>query len=276
MKTIIFITISAMMFSTSFASGPLRGPVSVSLSQVQIDVRIIEVDADNDVVFSIPFTNEQLLENLKTRKNIEVLSTQRLTTHTGESASIRSVTEYIYPSEFKIDVISSDLSYYIVPASFVTREVGVIINITPEFRYVESTNPTNIIALANGNIIYFPIDSVDFESMAKIVIQASIQIVDEPDWKDYGAMLADNIGKAHIFPTDQPFFPVREINTRFNMPNGSTIVLGGMTKEVKEIKDTRTPFLWRISKIFGEKKEITKKRELYIILTATASEFPEK
>jgi len=278
MKTTVLVAVSTVMAFAPFVSPAHNFPRGLSFAQVQMDVRIIEVDAVDAIAFSPPLTTEQFLDNLKTRKNTEVLSTQRLTVNNGDMASIRSVREYIFPTEYKIDFAATNAApgsaqIVVVPCSFVMREVGVIVNFTPTISHVASTN---IFALTNdGSMFRLPPEFANFDSGIMLESDIFISIVGEPTWDEYAFTVSDDFGAKHHYAVTQPNFHVREINTKIILLNGSPTVIGGLTKEVVETKDTRIPVLWRISKIFGEKKETIKKRELYIVLTAKISQFPE-
>ena len=85
-------------------------------------------------------TNPQLkviLQALSQHGNADLLSAPRVTTKNGVNAQIQIVKEIIYPTEFEVtqptvqsqgDLVTPPT---VTPGSFETREVGVILNVTP-------------------------------------------------------------------------------------------------------------------------------------------------
>jgi general secretion pathway protein D len=69
----------------------------------------------------------------------------------------------------------------------------------------------------------------------------------------------------------QPIFSTREIRTEVNILDGSTVVMGGLTREeVKEVHD-KVPILGDIpliGRLFRSDSETTQKRNLLIFVTA--------
>jgi len=69
----------------------------------------------------------------------------------------------------------------------------------------------------------------------------------------------------------QPVFSIREINTKVEIWDGATLVMGGLTREqVRKLND-RTPLLGDIpliGRLFQSKGEASEKRNLIIFVTA--------
>ena len=112
-----------------------------------------------------------ILHMLSQRSDTDVLSSPKVLTRPGEEADIRVVTEYIYPTDYDVQLSSSSSggSYsrssgnssvlaIVEPQSFTMREVGVILTVTP--------NLTD-----DGNLIDLDLNT---------------DVVDEPTWKNYG------------------------------------------------------------------------------------------
>ena len=111
-----------------------------------------------------------ILHMLSQRSDTDLLSAPKVLTRQGEEAVIKVVTEYIYPTDYDVQLQSSSSSSgsnsgssqsailaVVEPQSFTMREVGVILDVTP---------------LLNENNV--------------IDLKLSAQIVDEPTWKNYG------------------------------------------------------------------------------------------
>ena len=113
-----------------------------------------------------------ILHMLSQRSDTDLLSAPKVLTRPGEEAVIKVVTEYIYPTDYDVQLQSSNsgggyggygggsssILAVVEPQGFTMREVGVILQVTPTLT-------------DDGNV-------VDLE--------LNTQIVDEPTWKNYG------------------------------------------------------------------------------------------
>ncbi len=111
-----------------------------------------------------------ILHMLAQRSDTDLLSAPKVLTRPGEEAVMKVVTEYIYPTDYDVQLQSSSSSgssyggsqsailAVVEPQSFTMREVGVILQVTPTLT-------------DDGNV-------VDLE--------LNTQVVDEPTWKNYG------------------------------------------------------------------------------------------
>lgn len=111
-----------------------------------------------------------ILHMLSQRSDTDLLSAPKVLTKPGEEATIKVVTEFIYPTDYDVQLQSSSSSgsgnsssqsavlAVVEPQSFTMREVGVILTVTPTLT-------------DDGNLIDLVLDA---------------QVVDEPTWKNYG------------------------------------------------------------------------------------------
>ena len=112
-----------------------------------------------------------ILHMLAQRSDTDLLSAPKVLTCPSQEATMKVVTEYIYPTDYQVQLESSrgggssqygssqsSILAVVQPQNFVMREVGVILTVTP--------NLTD-----DGNV-------VDLEIKA--------DVVDEPTWKNYG------------------------------------------------------------------------------------------
>ncbi len=252
-----------------------------------------------------------ILHMLSQRSDTDLLSAPKVLTRPGEEAVIKVVTEYIYPTDYDVQLQSSSSSSsgsssggqsailaVVEPQSFVTREVGVILDVTPTLT-------------DDGNLIDLKLNT---------------QVVDEPTWKNYGmripftgnssmqsfegigdiftglsaalttigATLTDTVkatfteqlmdsatsamgnltGKDNITyydaPMEQPFFHVRSVDSSVSIYPGATIVMGGLITEARKAMDDKVPFLGDlpfIGRLFRSHAEQTTKRNLLIFVT---------
>ena len=111
-----------------------------------------------------------ILHMLSQRSDTDLLSAPKVLTKTGQPATMKVVTEFIYPESYNVQLQSSSSSgsnyggsqsailAVVEPESFKMREVGVILETTPTLT-------------DDGNIIDIVVDA---------------RVVDEPTWKNYG------------------------------------------------------------------------------------------
>ena len=246
-----------------------------------------------------------ILHMLAQRSDTDLLSAPKVLTRPGEEAVMKVVTEYIYPTDYQVQLQSSSsgssgssggsqsaILAVVEPRSFTTREVGVILDVTPTLT-------------DDGNLIDLKLNT---------------QIVDEPTWKNYGmripftgnsrsgdvtfpdapdvplpagydmeetikkiwdiwANAIDNIASSmngsqnityYDAPMEQPFFHVRSIDSSVSVYPGATIVMGGLITEQRKAMDDKIPFLGDlplIGRFFRSHAEQTNKRNLLIFVT---------
>ena len=208
--------------------------------------------ADNILTISSVLTNPELsmvLHVLSRRENTDLLSAPKVVTKNGSEATIKVVTEYIYPTEFNVEqpeisgggTVSQNVMTMpaVEPGGFETREVGVILQVVPE-------------VTPDGQMINLTL---------------APQVVSEPEWKDYGPVYPDGTR----LPMEQPFFPVRSIATSIQIYNGATVVMGGMITEARQSGENKIPLLGDIpllGRLFRYKFENSEKRNLLIFVTA--------
>ena len=207
--------------------------------------------------FSSVLTNPELnliLHALEQSGNADLLSAPKVTTRSGTEASIRVVTEYIYPTEFEVqggqitaggtiggaNIVQETV---VVPQTFQTREVGVILQVLPE---------------------------VSPDGMT-INLTLTPSVVTDPTWYQYGSTVRRADGSVQQLNMPQPFFHVRTINTSISIFDGATVVMGGLIKEdVRKIND-RVPLLGDIpllGVLFRSQSERSEKKNLLIFVTA--------
>lgn len=218
------------------------------------------LDGASDAVDSVlkigsVLTNPELsmvLHMLQQRGHADLLSAPKVTTKSGNEATIKVVTEYIYPTEFEIKSLSNlggggdsqiilpeGVSPFAAePSIFETREVGVILSVLPEVS-------------TEGQMIN---------------LNMTPKVVSEPTWHDYGLMFGDI-----RVPMEQPFFHTRSVNTSISIYNGATVVMGGMITEERTDVNDRVPLLGNIplvGRLFRSSYEHSEKRNLLIFVTA--------
>jgi general secretion pathway protein D len=220
--------------------------------------------SDSIMSLSGVLTNPEIsvvLHALQQRGHTDLLSAPKITTQSGQQATIKVVTEYIYPTEFETSGISSGnnnnnnnnnnnssaIGAVVTPSSFETREVGVILEVMAE------VSP-------EGQMINLTL---------------SPEVVSEPEWKNYGSSYTsyDPNGNpvTQELNMEQPFFHTRQLRTNLLIYNGATVVMGGMITEVRRDVDDKIPILGDIpiiGRLFRSRYEASEKRNLLIFVTA--------
>jgi general secretion pathway protein D len=210
---------------------------------------------DNLLHVSSVLTNPELtmiLHAMQQKGNADLLSAPKVTTKTASEATIKVVREYIYPTEFTVTPImgttagagiATIVGGVVEPASFETREVGVILSVMPE-------------VTPDGQMID---------------LTMTPQVVDEPEWENYGSEYTAPDGSVTRLPMRQPIFKSRSVQTSLSIYNGSTVVLGGMINEIRTAVDDKIPLLGDlplIGRLFRSQYEHSDKRNLLIFVTA--------
>ena len=219
---------------------------------------------DNIATFTSILSNPEfsvVLHALSNRSNTDMLSAPKVTARTGTTATIKTVTEYVYPTEYEVKwpeesgdsntVILQDGSSgsmmlpAVEPQEFNMREVGVILQVTPNV----SSDGT------------------------RISLELQPTVVSDPSWKDYGYTYPIDYrsGEGFHLTMEQPFFPVRSLATSVDIYNGCTVVMGGMIREERFTEEDKIPILGDIpliGSLFRYKYEQSDKRNLLIFVTA--------
>jgi general secretion pathway protein D len=196
-----------------------------------------------------------ILHALEQNGNADLLSAPKVTTQSGNEATIKVVIEYIYPSSFEIqggqigqngggnNAANIVQETTVTPQDFTTREVGVILNVMPE------VSP-------DGNMINLTMKP---------------QVVTEPIWYQYGSTVRRADGSESTLNMPQPFFQVRSVETKISIYDGATVVMGGLITEALEKTNDKIPILGDIpllGALFRSKSEKSVKKNLLIFVTA--------
>jgi general secretion pathway protein D len=212
--------------------------------------------------FASVLTNPELtvvIQALSQKGNSDLLSAPRITTRSGVNAQIQVVTEIIYPTEFEVTepTIASSTTIVsdgnaaggglvtpptVTPGSFQTREVGVILNVTP------TVGPDG-----------YTIDLTLAPEVAELV-----------DWLQYGSTISAG-GQTFTYNIPQPVFASRNVTTSIVVWDGQTVVMGGLIREDLIKYEDKIPFLGDIpllGRLFRSNGEFSQKKNLLIFVTA--------
>ncbi|NLB56101.1 MAG: hypothetical protein GX811_10120 [Lentisphaerae bacterium] len=203
-------------------------------------------------LFSISsvLTNPEMtfvLHALDQKEGVNLLSAPSITTKSGMNAQIKIVKELIYPTEYTRDITvlgSGDAQtqhVIITPTSFETKDVGVILNVTP------TVGPDGV--------------TIDLAMIP--------QVVELTEWLNYGSYDPRTGVTENMM---QPVFHLREIITSISIWDGQTVVMGGLIDEKLSTTEDKIPFLGDlplIGALFRSKTSVSQKKNLMIFVTAT-------
>ena len=190
---------------------------------VEIDTRFVETGRAALEAVGYFDTNRVdaavLQERLMARQDAKLLESVRVVTRPGEEVVGKHVKEIIYPTDFgvqlKHNIASSTnaaalLSATVEPQSFTMREIGSIVQVTPTVS-----------------------DTADL-----IDLEFRVDIVGEPEWKDYGAKAKWEGAATYDLAMEQPLIPVRaSVDTQVSVRPGRTLVFGGATDSRRANED---------------------------------------
>ena len=248
-----------------------------------------------------------ILHMLSQRSDTDLLSAPKVLTGPGKEATMKVVTEYIYPTEYDVQLTasgggssgssssgggSSEILAVVEPENFTMREVGVILQVTPELSQGGQlinlhlhpqvvSDPTwknygmRIPKSSNSQYDTFGSVSAILSSLGEIL---GTGIDEYKDMVVNSAMTSiDNINNSdgalsyYDAPMEQPFFKTRSIETDITIANGATVVMGGLITEERKSMEDKIPYLgdlpW-IGRFFRSRSEWSNKRNLLIFVTA--------
>ena len=190
---------------------------------VEIDTRFVETGRAALEAVGYFDTNRVdaavLQERLMERQDAKLLESVRVVTRPGEEVVGKHVKEIVYPTDFgvqlKHNIASSTnaaalLSATVEPQSFTMREIGSIVQVTPTVS-----------------------DTADL-----IDLEFRVDLVGEPEWKDYGAKAKWEGAATYDLAMEQPLIPVRaSVDTQVSVRPGRTLVFGGATDSRRANED---------------------------------------
>ena len=187
----------------------------VQPKNVEVDVKFVE--AGRSALSAVGYfdgarTNAAImLEKLLSRGDVKLLHATRGVATFGEQSVFKSVTDYYYPRLYDVEFIGkslqctnqgSSVSAVASPNDFIQEEFGAIVDVSVD-------------ASAGKNMLY---------------VQLGAYLRDSPEWKDFAFKAQCQRSLDSDFKMELPFTPLRmEIDSRFSVHSGETVVLGGLT-----------------------------------------------
>ena len=209
------------------------------------------------------FTNPQfqvVIRALNQQKGVDLVSAPKVTTKSGQRATIKIIREFRYPSEYDLpQVTQAPGSVYTpatptTPTAFETKTVGINLEVEPTVGpdgYTIDLILSPSITEFDGFINYgSPINTV--VTVAGTGINSDFQVT------------ANTI--------NQPVFSVREVTTEVTVYDGQTVVMGGLMREDIQKVEDKVPILGDIpiaGRLFRSSADQHIKRNLIMFVTAS-------
>lgn len=224
------------------------------------------------------FTNPQfqvVLRALNQKKGIDLVSAPKVTTKSGNRASIEIIRDFRYPTEFEPPQVSVNAGTQFspvvpnTPAGWETKHTGITLEVEP------TVGPDNytIEMILYPRVIEFD-GFINYGNPINATVAASV-----PEVSDIGvgaSNLITNLLPSKTFQAtpntiNQPVFSLREVQTQISVYDGQTVALGGLMREdVQKVQD-KVPILGDIplaGRLFRSSVDQHVKRNLVMFVTA--------
>ena len=228
------------------------------------------------------FTNPQfqmVIRALSQQKGVDLMSAPKVTTKSGNSATIKVVREFPYPTNFLEAQVpqatsggqsqNADTASGIIvtsgavtpssPSQFGNQTLGVTLDVTPQVqadRYTVDLELTPKVVEFEGFVNYgSPINGPRYDP-ASILAGNPSGIVP--------FVITENV-------INQPIFSIRQVNTTVSVWDGQTIALGGLIREDVQKVNDKVPILGDIplaGRLFRSNVDQKIKKNLIIFVTA--------
>ena len=262
------------------ASSNTQGPLTAGNRSGTTAISVNAVDA---LLFGTPigpapaalaiagvFTNPQfqiVLRALSQKKGVDLVSAPKVTTKSGQRATIEIIREFSYPADYELPQVSASTGRVFepvvptTPTSFETKNVGITLEVEP------TVGPDNF----SIDLILAP-RVVEFEGFINYgsPINASVAPL---LFTGFGTVLGDTqviVATPNII--NRPVFSTREVTTEVTVYDGQTVVLGGLMREdVQKVQD-KVPILGDIplaGRLFRSSVDQHIKRNLIMFVTVS-------
>ena len=233
-------------------------------------------------IFSVAgvFTDPQfqvVVRALNQQKGVDLLSAPRVTTKSGQKATIEIIREFIYPTQFQPPQIPQNFNAgggTNVSATGLLTGGGSSSSSFP----VTPTTPTNFEKRNTG--VTLEVEPVIGPDNYTIDLNLQPQVVDFDGFINYGSPIQTSTTNALGISTpvvltpnviNQPVFDTRKVSTSVSVYDGSTVVLGGLVREDIQKVNDKVPILGDVpllGRLFRSKIDQNIKRNLVIFVTA--------
>jgi general secretion pathway protein D len=235
-------------------------------------------------VFSNP-QFQMVIRALNQKKGVDLMAAPKVTTRSGQKATINIVRDFPYPQEFEPPQIpqstggSQTLSILpdveqqqdpvvtpSFPTDFTTRKLGVSLDVEPQIGpdgYTIDLSLSPEVVDFDGFINYgSPIYAPQPDSAAGLALAIALNPLDPQLFQR--ELLTENI-------INQPIFSVRKVTTSVSVWDGQTVALGGLIREDVQKVNDKVPVLGDIpmaGALFRSEIDQKIKKNLIIFVTA--------
>lgn len=203
-----------------------------------------------------------IIRALNEKKGVDLLSSPRVTTKSGQRATIEIVREFKYPTEYNPPQVPTSGS-----------GGGSIITVTP-------TTPTAFEVRNTG--VSLEVEPVVGPDGSTIDLNLAPQVTEFEGFINYGTPIyASGISTSGVVSTgtrpltenviNQPIFSTRKVQTSVSVWDGQTVMLGGLIREDVQKVEDKVPFLGDlpgVGRLFRSSVDQHQKRNLVIFVTA--------
>lgn len=273
-------TTGSVVGGTAVTAGNRTGTFGISANAIDALLFGSGAAAAAPGIFSLAgvFTDPQfqlVVRALNQQKGVDLLSAPRVTTKSGQKATIEIIREFIYPTQFQPpqipQTVGTTTGTTILGTGGNTASSGGSFPVTP-------TTPTNFEKRNTG--VTLEVEPVIGPDNYTIDLNLQPQVVDFDGFINYGSpiqttstnllgMTQTNIITPNVI--NQPVFDTRKVSTSVSVFDGSTVVLGGLVREDVQKVNDKVPILGDIplvGRLFRSKIDQNIKRNLIIFVTA--------
>ncbi|MDD7983603.1 hypothetical protein PQO01_01395 [Lentisphaera marina] len=207
------------------------------------------VEGPVQLAADLVFGNQELqmmIRALDQSDTSELLSSPNAVTQSGNTVVLRVVEERFLPEEWEEAQLDTDAIIPTTPTFGEARDIGVILEVTPEVS-------------ADNNTI-----SMDLNPQQVELIGYDTEL--NSDLSNFG----DTISYPNFFNYAMPVIEVRQVETRAQIWDGETLLIGGLVKETVYSVDDSIPYVSDIpylGRFFQNKGERSEKTNLLIFVT---------
>jgi general secretion pathway protein D len=213
------------------------------------------------------FTNPQfqvVLRALNQQKGVDLVSAPKVTTKSGQRATIQIVREFRYPTEYDLPQVTQTPGSIFTPAtpttptSFETKPVGITLEVEPTV----GPDGYTIDLILSPRVVEFD-GFINYGSPISTVVTTVSAV---------GALSvsANFLVTANVI--NKPVFSTREVTTEVTVYDGQTVVIGGLMREDIQKTEDKVPILGDIplaGRLFRTTADQHIKRNLIMFVTAS-------
>ena len=280
-------TTQSVIGGTAVTAGNRTGTFGISANAIDALLFGGGAAAAAPGIFSLAgvFTDPQfqlVVRALNQQKGVDLLSAPRVTTKSGQKATIEIIREFIYPTQFQPPQIPQNFrgGDSIGGGGLLNSLTGVVSGGSSSSSAfpVTPTTPTNFEKRNTG--VTLEVEPVIGPDNYTIDLNLQPQVVDFDGFVNYGSPIqttATNLlgVTTPVVITDnvinQPIFDTRKVSTSVSVFDGSTVVLGGLVREDVQKVNDKVPILGDVplvGRLFRSKIDQNIKRNLIIFVTA--------